>query len=79
MEQDTRIAIAARPAKGMEEVAERGMDASQKINLKKAPRKISSTPTTDPQRNSTLNVHPGSGSGRTSPTGEENQGPLPVD
>jgi hypothetical protein len=33
----------------------------------------------DPQINSTLNVHPGSGSGRTSPTGEENQGPSLMD
>jgi hypothetical protein len=79
MEEGSRDATAARLAKGKEEAAERGTDANQKENLKRAPRKNPSTPTTDPQINSNLNVHPGSGSGRTSSKGEENQGPSPVD
>ncbi|CAM6027379.1 unnamed protein product [Sphagnum balticum] len=41
---------------------------------------MSSTPTMDPPPNPTLIVHPGSGPGRTSPSGEETQGPSsPVD
>ncbi len=49
-------------------------------NERRASRKKPSTPTMDPPPNSTLIVHPGNGSGRTSLTGEGTQGPSsPVD
>jgi hypothetical protein len=48
-------------------------------SIKRASRKNPSTPGTAPPTNLTLNVHPGSGSGRTSPPREETQGPSPVD
>jgi hypothetical protein len=47
--------------------------------ISRASRKNSSTPGTAPLANPTLIVHPSSGSGRTSPPGEETQGPLLVD
>jgi len=48
-------------------------------SIRKASRKNPSTPGTAPPANPTLIVHLGSGSGRTSPLGEETQGPSPVD
>jgi len=65
LEQEIRGATAARPAIRDDASTKRSKDPS--------------TPTTAPPTNPTLIVHPGSGSGRTSPVGEETQGPLPVD
>jgi hypothetical protein len=78
MEQEARGATATRLANGREKAAERGIDTREKT-LKKASRKNPSTPTMDPSANPTLIVHPGNGLGRASPTGEEIQGPSPVD
>jgi hypothetical protein len=58
--------------------ATRGKDPNEK-NERRTSRKKPSTPTTAPPPNPTLIVHPGSGPGRTSPTGEETQGPSLVD
>jgi hypothetical protein len=78
LEQETQGAIAARPA--VREVApiERLKDPNEKTPIR-TPRKIPSTSATAPPTNSTLIVHPGSRLGRTSPAGEETQGPSPVD
>jgi len=48
-------------------------------SIRRASRKNPSTPGTAPPTNPTLIMHPGSGSGKTSPPGEETQGPSPVD
>jgi len=56
----------------------RAKDPNEK-NDRRASRKKPSTPITAPPPNLTLIVHPGSGPRRTSPTGEETQGPSPVD
>lgn len=51
----------------------------KKKSIRKASRKNLSTPGTALPTNPTLIVHPGSRSGKTSPPGEETQGPSPVD
>jgi hypothetical protein len=76
--QEARGAIAARLATRNDESAERSKDPNEKMH-RKASRKNPSTPTTAPPANPTLNMHPGNGSRRTSPTGEETQGPSPMD
>ncbi|CAM6031017.1 unnamed protein product [Sphagnum balticum] len=59
--------------------AARVKDSNEKNEIR-ASRKKSSTPTMDPPPNLTLFVHPGNEPRRTSPTGEETQGPSsPMD
>jgi hypothetical protein len=53
-------------------------DPSEKNDRRTSGKKPSIHTTVSPS-NPTLIVHPGSGPGRTSPAGEETQGPLPVD
>jgi hypothetical protein len=78
LEQETRGAIAVLAATGNGASAESLKDQNEKA-IRKASRKNPSTPETAPPTNPTLIVHPGSRSSRTSPLGEENQGPSPVD
>jgi hypothetical protein len=78
LEQKIRGAIAARPTKRDEALADRSKDPSEKSS-KRTPRKDLSTSTTTPPTNPTLIVHSSSGLGRTSPVGEETQGPSLVD
>jgi len=77
LEQEARGAIAVSAATGKGASAGRSKEPIKKP-IKKALRKNPSTPGTAPLANPTLNVHLGSGSGRTSPPGEEIQGPSPV-
>ncbi len=77
MEQKARGAIAVSAATGKGASAGSLKDPNEKP-ISRASRKNPSTPETAPPTNPTLNVHLGSGSGRTSPLGEETQGPLPV-
>ncbi len=78
MEQEARGAIAVSAATGKGAPAGRLKDPNKKP-ISRASRKNPSTPGTTPPANPTLNVHLGSGSGRTSPPGEETQGPSPMD
>jgi len=78
LEQEVRGAIAVSAATGIGALAGNLKDPNEK-SIKRASRKNPSTPGTTPPTNLTLIVHPGSGSGRTSPPGEETQGPSPVD
>jgi hypothetical protein len=78
LEQEARGAIAVSAATGKGASAGRSKEPI-KNPISKASRKNPSTLGTAPPANSTLNVHLGSGSGRTSPPGEETQGPSPVD
>ncbi len=78
LEQEIRGAIAARPTTKDDAPAERLKDPSEKT-LRRTPRKNLSTSATAPPTNPTLIVHPRSELGRTSPVGEETQGPSPVD
>jgi len=77
LEQEARGAIAASAATGKGASAGRSKEPIEKP-ISKALRKNPSTPGMAPPANPTLNVHLGSGSGRTSPPGEEIQGPSPV-
>ncbi len=78
LEEEIRGAIAARPTTRGDASTERSKDPSKKT-FRKTPRKNPSTSATAPPTNPTLIVHPGNGPGRTSPAGEETQGPSPVD
>ncbi len=78
MDQGNWGAIVARHETREDASAAKAKDPSEKHD-RNASRKKPSTPITAPPPNSTLIVHQGSGPGRTSPTGEETQGPLPVD
>ncbi len=78
LEQEARGTIAASTVTEKGAPAESLKDPREKTN-RRASRKNPSTAETTPPSNPTLIVHPGSGSGRTSPPGEETQGPSPVD
>jgi hypothetical protein len=77
LEQEVRGAIAASAATGKGVSAGRSKELIENP-ISKASRKNPSTPGTAPPEHSTLNVHLGNGSGRTSPPGEDIQGPSPV-
>jgi hypothetical protein len=77
LEQEARGATAASAATGKGASAGRSKETIENP-ISKASRKNPSTPGTAPPEHPTLNVHLGSGSGRTSPPGEDIQGPSPV-
>jgi len=78
LDQGNRGAITARQVAKEDTLAARAKDPNEK-NDRRTLRKKPSTPTTAPPPNPTLIVHLGSRLRRTSPTGEETQGPSPVD
>ncbi len=78
MEQEARGAIAVSAVTGIEAPAKSLKEPNEK-SVRRTSRKNPNTPGTAPPTNPTLNVHSGSGSGRTSPPGEDIQGPSPVD
>jgi hypothetical protein len=78
LDQGNRGAIAARQVAREDTLATRVKDPSEKKDRSTSGKKPS-IHTTVPPSNLTLIVHPGSGPGRTSPAGEETQGPSPVD
>ncbi|CAK9872121.1 unnamed protein product [Sphagnum jensenii] len=76
--QEARGAIAVLATIRIGASAENLKEPNEKA-VRRTSRKNSSTLETAPPANPTLNVHSGSGSGRTSPLREEIQGPSPVD
>jgi hypothetical protein len=78
LDQGNKGVIAARQVAREDTSAARVKDLSKK-NDKRTLGKKPSIHTTVPPPNPTLIMHPGSGPGRTSPAGEETQGPSLVD
>jgi hypothetical protein len=76
--QEARGAIAVSASNGIGASVGSLKDPNEKP-INRASRKNPSTPGTAPPANPTPIVHLGSGSGRTSPPGEETEGPSPVD